>query len=130
MGEKQKEVSANSRFQLLSDEDMKRLSDKASNVNTKWSTKNWLSTFTAWASVRGKNPKLEEYVVDKSEMDNVLSFFFGELRKKNGKDYEPDSLGVMQASIQWYLSEKKCGVNILSDVEFEGSRSVLEGKAK
>ena len=58
-----------------------------------------------------------------------LVFFFGEIRKQNGNEYEPDSLRVMRGAIQRYLVEKKCNINILSDVEFEESRHILEGKA-
>jgi len=36
----------------------------------------------------------------------------------------------MQGALQRYLVEKKCNVNILSDVEFAESRSILEGKAR
>ena len=52
------------------------------------------------------------------------------MRKKDGKEYEPDSLRVMQGSLQRYLIDRKCQINILSDIEFEGSRRILEGKAR
>ena len=63
-------------------------------------------------------------------MDNALGQFYAEIKRKDGKDYEPDSLRVMQAAIQCYLVKKQRYINILSDPEFSSSRSVLEGKAK
>ena len=100
------------------------------NANTSRSTKNWIVTFGEWATIRGKNPKLEDYIHNKADMDCVLGCFYAELRKKDGKDYEPDCLRVMQASLQRHLFDKKTGVNILSDDEFEASRRILEGKAR
>ena len=57
----------------------------------------------------------------------TLGIFFGEIRKKNGNEYEPDSLRVMRGAIQRYLVEKKCNIKILSDVEL---RRILEGKSR
>ena len=118
------------RFALLSDEDMAKLYENSQNKNTKRSTNNWISVFKTWANVRGKNSNIEDYVEDIHEMDKTLGNFFGEVRKQNGQEYEPDSLRVMQGAIQRYLVEKKCNINILSDVEFESSRRILEGKAR
>ena len=120
----------NSRFALLSDEDMAKLSENSKNKNTVRSTNNWVSVFREWAKERGKNDNIEEYVVCLLEMDRTLGLFFGEIRRQNGKEYEPDSLRVMQGAIQRYLVDKKCNINILSAVEFEESRRILEGKAR
>ena len=52
------------------------------------------------------------------------------IRKKNGQEYEPDSISGFQRSIQRYLSEKGSSVNILKDKDFEKSRKVLVAKRK
>jgi len=70
----------NSRFALLSPEDMEKLSSNSKNKNTTRSTNNWITVFRHWATVRGKNINLEEYAV------KVLGIFFREIRKQNGKD--------------------------------------------
>ena len=106
------------RFALLSEEDMAKLSEKASNTNTKRSTKNWIGAYVAWANARQKNTKLEEYSSNKSEMNRILECFFAELRKKNGKEYEPDCLRVMQGSIQRYLNEM-CSIIKLTSVQWK-----------
>lgn len=81
------------RFTLLSESDLKKLEDKSYNKNMQRSTINWISIFKEWALIRGKNVNLEEY--EPQEMDSVLRVFYAELRKKDGNNYEPDSLRVM-----------------------------------
>ena len=48
--------------------------------------------------------------------------FFAELVKKNGENYEPESLNVMIAALDRHI-------NLLKDKEFVGCRRVLNGKA-
>ena len=56
--------------------------------------------------------------------------FFAEIRKKDGDEYEPESLAVMQCSLDHHF--KNCGRNysILRDREFANSRQQLEVKAR
>ena len=118
------------RFKCLNEEERARLGAKATNENTSRSTNQWLKVFAEWANVRGKNQNLEQYVGNKRNLDHVLGCFYSEVRKKNGQDYEPDCLRVMQGSFQRHLNEKKTNINILTDPEFEDSRRILEGKAR
>ena len=116
------------RFQLLSKADYEYLSSAADNENTKKSTNNWIRVYKHWANERGVNQNLEE--LDTESMDEILTRFYAEIRKPNGQEYEPDSLRVMQGSINRYLVEKGFTKNIINDQEFVKSRKVLEGKAK
>ena len=52
------------------------------------------------------------------------------MRKKDGSDYEPDSLRVMIASLDRHLKEAGSNISIAKDREFVNSRKVLEGKAR
>ena len=52
------------------------------------------------------------------------------MRKKDGSDYEPDSLRVMIASLDRHLKETGSSISIAKDREFVNSRKVLEGKAR
>ena len=65
-----------------------------------------------------------------SELDHLLCKFFMNIGKKNGEEYEPDTISGFQRSIQRYLSEKGSSVNILKDKDFEKSRKVLSAKRK
>ena len=44
-------------------------------------------------------------------LDGLLKKFYVEIRKKDGTDYEPDSLRVIQAAIDRYLGHKKYPVH-------------------
>ena len=60
------------------------------------------------------------------------AFRLSEARKKDGSDYEPDSLRVMIASLNRHLKEAGSNLNIsiAEDREFVNSRKVLYGKAR
>ena len=60
----------------------------------------------------------------------MLQKFYVEIRKKEGGDYEPDSLKVMMACLDRYLKSKGYPVSIVSGVEFMQSRKVLDGKVR
>ena len=47
--------------------------------------------------------KLED--IPRHELDAVLCRFFAEIRKKDGHEYEPESLAVMQCSLEKTLVE-------------------------
>ena len=116
-----------SRFQLLSEEDLKKLSESAENQNTKKSANNWVKVFTmgSWTVDQSKLGG------DRAEsLDEVLSQFFGEIRKQDGREYEPESLRVMQSSLHRYLSEKGYNKSILTDQVFKEYLEILEGRAR
>jgi len=61
-------------------------------------------------------------------LDKFLGKCFKDVRKKDGGEYEPDSLSSFHRSIQRRLKELKLQVNILQDKEFRRSREVLATK--
>ena len=68
--------------------------------------------------------------IDAELIYKVLSQFYGEIRKQDGREYEPDSLRVMQSSLYRYLSEKRYSKIILKDQVFNENHKILEGKAR
>ena len=64
------------------------------------------------------------------DLDKLLCSFFKDLRKKDGSDYEPDTVSSFQKSIQRHITEQKLPFNILKDDAFSRSRSVLAAKRK
>ena len=119
----------NPRFKLLTDEDRKKLGAKAVNKNTVRSTRTWIKTFAEWAKTRNKKTCLEEYL-SKEDLDETLGCFYSELVQKNGKEYEPDCLRVMQGSLQRHLNDKNIQMDIIDGVDFRSSQRILEGKAR
>lgn len=116
------------RFATASLADINVLKEKAKNDNTEKSTNNWVNTYRTWASSRGVLLNLEDQPV--IELNNTLQLFYAELKKKDGKDYEPTSLASMQAALDRYLKDNNYAFSILTDRAFKGSRDVLEGKAR
>ena len=106
-------------------EELKHVSE---NKNTKRSTVYWTGVFKQWAVTRGKKEEIENYEV--SQLNEALAQFFAEVKKENGNEYEPNSLKVMQASLDRYLRSKNYPKSIVRDAEFLSSRKVLEGKAR
>ncbi|CAC5407715.1 unnamed protein product [Mytilus coruscus] len=63
-------------------------------------------------------------------LDSLLSRFFLGVLKKNGEDYEPDSLSSMYNSLDRHLKDSKSSIRIKKDSEFNHTRQVLEAKLK
>ena len=117
------------RFASVDNEGQQDLANKSQNKNTLKSTNLWLNAFKEWAVLRNKESCLEKYETTE-ELDKSLSQFYGEVRKQDGKDYEPDCLRVMQGAFHRHLRGNQSPFNILTDMEFLTSRNVLEGKAR
>ena len=64
------------------------------------------------------------------ELDNILSNFYAEVKKKRDGDYyEPESLKIMQSAIEKYLKEKNYPLSIVRSREFHNSQEILHAKA-
>jgi len=99
---------------------------KSANTSKKNATD--MNTLARYIKEIGKNVKVEN--LPGAELDHLFCKFFMNIRKKNGREYEPDSISGFQRSIQRYLSEKGSSVNILKEKDFEKSRKVLVAKRK
>ena len=121
-------TNANERFPSLREEEVTNQRKQNENKNTSRTTKTWLNVFNEWKVQRKEDRNFEDIPVN--ELDAVLCRFFAEIRKKCGDEYEPESLAVMQCSLDRHL--KNCGRNysILRDREFANSRQQLEAKAR
>ena len=95
---------------------------------TKKTTTDMNTLFRYMKSIGMRNESIES--LPASDLDHLLSKFFMNIRKKNGEEYEPDTISGFQRSIQRYLSDKRSPVNILKDKDFEKSRKVLAAKRK
>lgn len=68
--------------------------------------------------------------ISPAALDEILQKHYLEVRKQDGTDYEPDSLKVMQAALERYLSDKRYPYSLITGREFAKSRAVLDAKAK
>ena len=73
--------------------------------------------WTTGEYTRGEERVLEDIPVE--ELDAVLCKFYAEVRRKDGEEYEPDSLAVMQASLDRHLKNVGRPYSILCDRQFQ-----------
>ncbi|CAH3140037.1 unnamed protein product, partial [Porites evermanni] len=52
------------------------------------------------------------------DLDKLLCSFFKDLRKKDGSDYEPDTVSSLQRSTERHITEQKLLFDILKDDAF------------
>ena len=57
----------------------------------------WVRHYSEWAAERGLETNLAR--VPKANLDGILQQFYAELLKKNGQEYKPESLKMMQAGL-------------------------------
>ena len=117
-----------SRFPLTSNETLLETLEEAENKNTKRSTTTWMRVWSSWAKSRNINVNME--TISPAALDEILQKYYLEVRKQDGTDYEPDSLKVMQAALERYLSDKRYPYSLITGREFAKSRAVLDAKAK
>ena len=86
------------------------------NGNTKRSTDTWIKRYSKWATERGH--PIDITCIPPERLDSILQQFYAELRKKNGDEYEPESLKVMQTALDRYLRDQGYTSSILRDKEF------------
>ena len=116
------------RFSELSEQERTTLSEASKNNNTKHSTNTWINVFVKWAEWRKLPKEVEQY--NAVDLDNTLCMFYSEIKTVKGEDYEPDSLAVMQASLDRYLKENMYPHSITKSLIFKRSQEVLEGKCR
>ena len=83
-----------------------------------------MNVFRSWCQCRHL-----EYVsietMAPEELDKVLSKFYAEVKnKKDGDDYEPESLKIMHSAIERYLKEKNYPLSIVRSREFHSSQEI------
>ena len=112
----------------ISSEEIEELKAVAVNKNTSRSTKQWMNVFKSWCQSRHlENVNIETMAPE--ELDNILSKFYAEVKKRDGDDYEPECLKIMQSAIERYLKEKNYPLSIVRSREFHNSQEILHAKA-
>ena len=93
------------RFPDFQVKEIQELKQNSENQNTKKSTTTWLNVWT-----KSKNFETNLLSYEGKQVDETLQKFFAEICKKDGSEYEPDSLRVMLASLDRHLREKDTDV--------------------
>ncbi|XP_071150097.1 uncharacterized protein [Mytilus edulis] len=127
--ESDKENSSSSkRFRSVTDEDTDSFLALSVNKNTKTKTKSDLKVMLDFFISVGEMRDSVE--IPAKDLDSLLSRFFLGVLKKNGDEYEPDSLSSMFNSLDRHLKDSKRSISIKKDPEFNHTRRVLEAKRK
>ena len=116
-----------SRFPVFSNQDLSELKSVAINKNTSRSTKHWLSVFNSWRESR--HLEIDIFNMAPADLDEVLAQFYAEVKRKDGDDYEPESLKIMQSAIERHLKENNYPLSIVRGREFHNSQQILNAKA-
>lgn len=116
-----------SRFPEVPIDVIEEMKANSMNKNTKRTTQTWMTVVEKWCHSRNLNTKIE--TLPPPELDKLLERFYAEIKKQNGDDYEPESLRVMQASIERYLKEKNYPRSIIRAREFHNSQETLNAVA-
>ena len=119
--------SSKERFPRLTEDEVESFYAKASSRNTSRTTKTWLNTYLSWAETRNQRQDIKN--LSPVDLNAVLGQFYADLKKKNGEDYEPESLAIMQASLDRHLKEKGYTLSIVRVPQFYSSNKILKGKA-
>ena len=93
-----------SRFPVVSNDEIIEINESAASKNTKRTTQTWLTVWQNWCLARNIDNKIECFTP--RVLDEILTKFYAEVRKKDGTEYEPDSLRIIQASLDRYLRRK------------------------
>ena len=115
----------------------KKKQQRKNNGDSFWKNITWRDKQCWKKNIKMKTPKrplwigcessnLGQIIEDKKKYRNygthkvrwILSLFYAEVWKVNGKEYEPQSLAVMQAAIDRYLKEKGYQTSILTSIQF------------
>ena len=109
--------NTNERFPWLQEEEINTLRSRNENSNTTKSTKMWLNVFNEWKLQRNEARRFED--IPPEELDAILCRFFAEIRKKDGGEYEPESLAVMQSILDRHL--KNTGKKETANLKSQGN---------
>ena len=91
------------RFVTFDIREVEKFIDNEENSNTRKKTKNDMALLSSFMAKEKENRQVEE--IPPQELDNYLSRFLLSVRKKNGDEYEPSTLGGFIASIERYLKQ-------------------------
>ena len=113
---------------LRSEEEIREFISDQKRESTVKKTMYDLNTFKSF--LNSVNEGREICNIPTVELDKLLCNFYMTAKKKNGEEYEPDTISSIARSIQRHLDDKNFKFNILKDEAFKMSRGVLKAKRR
>ena len=129
------QASWSSRFaKPVSDEEIRDLKKQAIPANTQKSTSFAVNVWKEWSSHRrAVNPSdwpAHLLIMNECELNRWLSRFVLEIRRRDGKEYLPNTLYQICCGILRYVRELKPQLDIFRDAAFAGFRQSLDAEMK
>ena len=87
-----------------------------------------VSKFQRWILAQGETRDVEQLPAD--QLDSKLGKYLIEMRKPDGKEYEPGSLDSFFYSLKRHLEMRNYKWSLITDKKFKTSREVLASKKK
>ena len=100
------------------------------NKNTVRKTESTIKHFSQWLKSQPRYENRNILEIEAEKLDNYVGSFLLSIRKNDGTDYEPDTLTSYHRSIARYLKENKYPFDMVTDKQFQTSRTVLMSKRK
>ena len=101
--------------------------NKEKKKSTVSSTKCHIANVSKWLEDE-KNISTPLFEIPPEILNRYLCEFFMQLKKKDGTDYEPTTIGSFNASIERYLRENMYQACLMSDRAFIRLREVIKAK--
>ena len=117
-----------SRFASISDEEVKKFTEKLENENTKKKTLYDIKVFKEYLDACDEKREIED--ITPVELQEIIKKFVLAVRKKNGEEYEPSSLRAFIQSIDRHLRKNNYGFSMHNDKEFHEVQDILKKKQK
>ncbi|KAI8818689.1 uncharacterized protein EV422DRAFT_507873 [Fimicolochytrium jonesii] len=115
------------RFPPLSEEEIQRIKEADNNPNTVRSTKTWVKKWNQYKEEC--HLTYEDGTVNVAQLNKDLEAFIIQVKMDNGEEFRDSSLDTGFGSLGRYLKlkgeENNRVVNIQSDTEFRGARTIL-----
>ena len=118
---------ASKRFVKFTEEEIASFTEDQENANTKKKTVSDLKLFNEFLNSVDEKRNIENILP--AELQRLAKKLLG-VRKKNGEEYEPSSLGEFLESVDLYLRKKGCTFSLLNDKEFCEVQDILKKKQK
>ena len=100
------------------------------NKNTVRKTQSDASRFIEWLKEYPRSETRPVQTLEPEILDNYIGQYLLSVKRKDGTDYEPDTLTSIHRSIDRYLKELGYGHSLVTDTAFETSKKVLESRRK
>ena len=100
------------------------------NPRTVEKTKSDAGKFVKFIQEQTHSEKRRLTEIPPAELDNYLCHFILKIRKKDGEEYEPDSLSSFRNSIERHLRQQQYEYSLIESREFAKPREVMKVKRK